>query len=90
MVVEVKRIQILARSAVSPEEFDRIYQQLRKTQLPINARRGKGAAYRVGEIRKVVEGRDALLADIALDANFTLKLTGAGDEMVAEQLEWKL
>ena len=89
MVIEVKRIQILARSEVSPEDFDRIYQQLKGTQLPIKARRGK-ATYKVGEIRNVSAGRDALLADIGLRINFTLKLSGAPDEIVAEHLEWKL
>lgn len=89
MVIEVKRIQILARSEVSEEDFDRIYRQLKGSQLPIKARRGK-ATYKVGEIRNVAAGRDAMLADIGLNVNFTLKLLGAPGEIVAEHLEWKL
>ena len=89
MVVEIKRIQILTRAEVSPEEFDRIYQQLKGSQLPIKARRGK-ATYKVGEIRAVAAGRNALLVDIALRTNFTLITSDEGDEIVAEHLEWKL
>lgn len=89
MVVEVQGIEILARSAVSPDEFDRIYKQLDRTQLPIKARRGM-ATYKVGTILRVTAGRDAMLANIALSTNFTLELSGEGDEITAEHLEWKI
>lgn len=89
MAVIVKGIEILKRSAVSPEEFEALHNQLKGIQLPIKARRGK-ATYRIGELRKVVEGRDALLADIAFSTNFKLQMSGEGEEIAADFLEWKI
>jgi hypothetical protein len=89
MTAELRGIEILRREDVSPEEFKKIHEQLTTTQLPIKARRGK-ATYHIGEIRKVAEGRDGLMVDLAFSTSFKLRMKGAGNDIVAEYLEWKI